>query len=79
MFTKDMVAGRGFIALAAEAMGHGNPLVCAVCVLFFGLADALSNNLQILNLSSELMRLIPYVFTLIMLAVYALQEKKKKG
>lgn len=77
MFTKDMVAGRGFIALAAEAMGHGTPLFSALSALFFGLADALSNNLQILNTSSELMRLIPYVFTIVMLAIYAAREKKR--
>lgn len=77
MFTKDMVAGRGFIALAAEAMGHGTPLFSALSALFFGLADALSNNLQILNVSSELMRLIPYVFTIVMLAIYAGREKKR--
>ena len=75
-FTKDMIAGRGFIALAAEAMGQGNPLFTSISVLLFGLADAMSNNLQLLNMSSELMRLIPYVFTIIMLAVYAYREKR---
>ncbi len=78
MFTKDMVAGRGFIALAAEAMGHGTPGLSMLSTLFFGLADALGNNLQLFNLPSELTRLMPYVFTIFALAVYAAQEKKKK-
>lgn len=78
MFTKDMVAGRGFIALAAEAMGHGSPLFSSLSALLFGLADALSNNLQTLNFSSELMRLIPYVLTIAMLAVYAAREREKR-
>lgn len=78
MFTKDMVAGRGFIALAAEAMGRGNPLLSALSALIFGLADALSNNLQTINLSSELLRLIPYCLTIVMLAIYAYRLQKSK-
>ena len=78
MFTKDMVAGRGFIALAAEAMGHGTPLLSMLSALVFGFADALGNNLQLFNLPSELTRLMPYIFTIIALAVYAAREKNKK-
>lgn len=77
MFTKDMVAGRGFIALAAEAMGHGQPLISMISALFFGAADALSNNLQLLNIPSELTRLMPYVFTIATLAVYAGRTKRR--
>lgn len=77
MFTKDMIAGRGFIALAAEAMGQGVPWLSMLSALFFGLADALSNNLQLFNLPSELTRLMPYIFTILALAVYAAREKKR--
>lgn len=77
MFTKDMIAGRGFIALAAEAMGHGTPWLSMLSTLLFGLADALGNNLQLFNLPSELTRLMPYVFTIFALAIYAAQEKRK--
>ncbi len=78
MFTKDMVAGRGFIALAAEAMGRGTPGLSMLSALLFGLADALGNNLQLFNFPSELTRLMPYVFTIFALAVYAAREKKKR-
>lgn len=78
MFTKDMVAGRGFIALAAEAMGHGTPVLSMLSALVFGFADALGNNLQLFNLPSELTRLMPYIFTIVALAVYAAREKNKK-
>lgn len=78
MFTKDMVAGRGFIALAAEAMGCGRPVLSMASALFFGAADALSNNLQLFNMPSELTRLMPYVFTVAALAVYAARAGKKK-
>lgn len=76
MFTKDMVAGRGFIALAAEAMGRGIPGLATVSALFFGLADALSNNLQLFNFPSELTRIMPYAFTIVALAFYAVKKQR---
>lgn len=79
MFTKDMVAGRGFIALAAEAMGNGHPVLSSVSVLLFGVADALSNNLQILNIPSEILRIIPYLFTTVILGLYAYRKKHQKN
>lgn len=77
MFTKDMIAGRGFIALAAEAMGAGNPVLSMCGALFFGFADALGNNLQLFNIPSELTRLMPYVFTILALTFYAIRGKRK--
>jgi general nucleoside transport system permease protein len=77
MFTKDMVAGRGFIALAAEAMGQGNPIMSMLSALFFGAMDALSNNLQLFNFPSELTRLLPYALTIIALAFYAARIKRQ--
>ena len=77
MFTKDMVAGRGFIALAAEAMGRGVPGLSMLSALFFGMADALSNNLQLFNMPSELTRLMPYAFTIVALGIYAAREQRK--
>ena len=70
-FTKDMVSGRGFIALAAEAMGRGRPLLSSLAELLFGFTDSLANNLQVLGLSSDLARMFPYVITIIALSIYA--------
>lgn len=77
MFTKDMIAGRGFIALAAEAMGMSNPFLSFLASLLFGFADALSNNLQLINIPSELTRVVPYLLTIIALAIYAARAKAK--
>lgn len=78
MFTKDMVAGRGFIALAAEAMGKGLPGLSLLSSLLFGFADALSSSLQLFNMPSQLTRLVPYLLTIVALTIYAAKEKKKR-
>lgn len=70
-FTKDMVSGRGFIALAAEAMGRGKPLLSSLAALLFGFTDSLANNLQVLGLPSDLARMFPYVITIVALSIYA--------
>jgi ABC-type uncharacterized transport system permease subunit len=77
MFTKDMVSGRGFIALAAEAMGRGMPVLSLLSSLLFGFADALSSSLQLFNFPSELTRLVPYLLTIIALGIYASRSKNK--
>lgn len=78
MFTKDMIAGRGFIAIAADAMGMGRPVLSAVMALLFGAADALSNQLGGFDIPNDLVRLIPYVVTILALAIYAYRNKKKQ-
>jgi simple sugar transport system permease protein len=76
-FSTNMTAGRGFIALAAEAMGRGMPLGTFLTSLLFGFADALSNSLQSLRIPAEFVQMIPYVATLLGLVIYATQEKSK--
>ena len=77
-FTKDMVSGRGFIALAAEAMGRGRPLLSSLAALLFGFTDSLANNLQVLGLSSDLARMFPYVITIIALSIYAWRSSARR-
>lgn len=76
-FSRDMTAGRGFIALAAEAMGRGTPLGTLLASLLFGLADALSNSLQALRVPAEFVQMIPYAATIIGLVVYSIQQTSK--
>ena len=55
-FARDMTAGRGFIALAAEALGRGTPVGTLLSSLVFGTADALGSNLQVLTSRYSLYR-----------------------
>ena len=78
-----MVAGRGFIALAAEAMGRGEPVGAMWSSLLFGLAQALRTKVSgIQGVSSYLVSSIPYVVTILGLFIYAASTyrrvKKKK-
>lgn len=65
LFKEGMVAGRGFIALAALIFGKWNPLGAAGACLFFGFAVALetvSNNLPI---PREFIFAMPYILTML--------------
>lgn len=76
-FSTNMTAGRGFIALAAEAMGRGTPIGTFLTSLLFGFAGALSNNLQSLRIPAEFVQMIPYVATIIGLIIYSSRQAAK--
>ena len=77
-FTTGMSAGRGFIALAASAMGGDTPIGSFLVSLLFGAAQALSNILQLGTWSYELVQMLPYATTLIGLGIYSYIRMKKR-
>lgn len=71
-FTRDMTAGRGYIALAAVIFGKWRPLPTFFACLFFGLADALQIRLQNLSffgveMPVQFIQAFPYLVTLLVL------------
>ncbi len=68
-FTKNMVAGRGYIGLCASSMVGGNPIGAMFCALIFGVADAASNQLQLTNAPADLVLMMPYIVTIVVLVV----------
>jgi simple sugar transport system permease protein len=65
-FEDDMVSGRGFIALAAVICGRWTPIGTAAAALAFGFFDSLQFQLQgNVQLPNELLRSLPYVFTIL--------------
>jgi general nucleoside transport system permease protein len=67
-FTNQMTNGRGFIALAALVFGKWKPFGLLGATLLFGFASALGDQLQTnANISSDLVNILPYAFTLIAL------------
>jgi ABC-type uncharacterized transport system permease subunit len=69
LFTRNMSAGRGFIALAALIFGNWRPVPTMLACLLFGAADALSIQMQgVSRIPVQFIQLIPYVLTLVVLA-----------
>lgn len=76
-FSRDMLAGRGYIALAAEAMGGGTPIGSMLTSLLFGFFDSLSNSLQILKIPNEFVSMLPYVAVVVGLVIYTVRKTEK--
>ena len=73
----DMVAGRGFIALAAQAMGGGECLGGMLSSLVFGFAQALGIKFSAVGLDSNLASPIPYAVTIIGLVIFSLVRRSR--
>jgi ABC-type uncharacterized transport system permease subunit len=75
LFTRNMTAGRGFIALAALILAKWKPIPVLGACLFFGFMEALTFQIQgVVKLPSgedipvQFIQMIPYVLTIIVLA-----------
>jgi simple sugar transport system permease protein len=69
LFTRNMSAGRGYIALAALIFGKWRPVPTMLACLLFGFAEAVSIQMQgVAAIPVEFVQMIPYVLTLVVLA-----------
>jgi simple sugar transport system permease protein len=70
LFTRNMTAGRGFIALAALIFGKWRPVQTMFACLLFGFAEATAIQMQgvIPPVRVEYIQIIPYVLTIVVLA-----------
>ncbi|MBE3581754.1 MAG: ABC transporter permease [Thermoanaerobacteraceae bacterium] len=68
VFTKNMTAGRGFIALAAMIFGRWTPFGALLASLFFGYVMAWQINAQGWQVPAQFVEAIPYLATLLVLA-----------
>jgi general nucleoside transport system permease protein len=66
-FSREMSAGRGFIALAAMLVGRYSPVGAFGAALLFGFADAMATSLQLVGvpIPSTLLLTAPYLVTII--------------
>lgn len=78
LFNDQMVAGRGFIALAAFYFGRNRPVPTALACVLFAFFDALQVNLQTGSALGQLFSTLPYVIVVLALAVSAYQTKLNK-
>jgi general nucleoside transport system permease protein len=69
LFTRNMTAGRGFIALAALIFGKWRPVQTMLACLLFGFAEAVAIQMQgVVNIPVQFIQIIPYVLTIVVLA-----------
>src|SRR5208282_397329 len=73
-FSRNMTAGRGFMALAALIFGKWKPIPTAVACLLFGFAEAVQIRLQGVSVFGgktipvQFIQILPYVVTVLVLA-----------
>lgn len=80
-FSRNMIAGRGFIGMAANGMGGSNLLGVLLSSLLFGLADSFAIRLQLHNVPTKLVQMIPYIVTIIVITIFSaisLQRERRK-
>ncbi|MEI2703111.1 MAG: ABC transporter permease [Baekduia sp.] len=70
-WSDQLTAGRGWIALALVIFASWRPLLLLPGALLFGFIDALNFQLQAegVSISSQVLSMMPYVFTLVVLTV----------
>lgn len=76
-FARDMMAGRGYIGIAAATLADGKCLATLLASLGFGTANAASITLATLNLKADLVAMIPYLATVIGLVIVSARKQAK--
>lgn len=86
LFSRDMVAGRGYIGLAASNMANGSPLGAMLASLLFGTSNATANTVQTVfsNAPTDFVLMIPYAVTIVGIVAISIinevrQNNNKKG
>jgi ABC-type uncharacterized transport system permease subunit len=84
-FSRNMTAGRGFMALAALIFGKWRPVPAALACLLFGFADAAQIRLQNVVLWGkepvpvQFIQVLPYVVTILVLAGFVGRSRAPKA
>lgn len=77
-FTEGMVAGRGFMALAAVVFGNYTPGGALFAALVFGAGDALTYRLQAANtnIPYQFLTMLPYLITVVAICMMIRKSNK---
>lgn len=77
LYTNNMTAGRGFIAIAAIYCGRGDPVSSSLYAIIFGIARALAVNMGLFaGPTAALIDVIPYVVMAVVLTVVSAVKRK---
>jgi len=77
-WTEGMTSGLGWIAIALVIFATWNPLRLLAGAYLFGAVDALGFRVQLLGIetSSILLRMLPYLFTLMVLLLISVFQRR---
>ena len=78
-FARDMIAGRGMIAMSAMNIASGEPVGSAAASFMFGAAQAFANQMQLWGIPAELINAFPYFVTIFILFVMSLIRTGKNA
>lgn len=74
IFSENMTAGRGFLAVAAVLVAKGNPLTAGLFCVLYAYTDAFSLALQNYGIPSQLLETLPYVTTILVLVFAGIRQ-----
>lgn len=79
IFSKDITAGRGFIAFAAILFGSANPFLTALACVVFGFAESLQIRFQSMaEIPPQIIQMIPYFAVVLALILKSLREVRRE-
>lgn len=79
IFSAGMTSGRGYIALATQAMAGSNPVVGLLTSSLFGFTESMSNYLQGAKLPIEFIQMLPYLAIVVIYVIYCASKTKKEN
>jgi ABC-type uncharacterized transport system permease subunit len=79
LYREGMNQGRGFIALAALILGNWSPIGAALACLLFAWTEALTVFLRVDWINNAFIQSLPYIVTLIVLAVFFRRVRPPKA
>lgn len=78
-FSRDMIAGRGYIGISIMNIANGSPVGSLGASYIFGTADATAKYLQLANIPTDLVFMIPYVVTILALTFISITRNRKEN
>lgn len=79
LFVREMTAGRGYISVVINILGRFNPLGIVGSSFLFGFAEAIQMTLQGGKIPDQIVQMIPYLVTILVLALGVKHIKPPAG
>lgn len=77
MFTANMTAGRGYIALATDAMASSHPIGGFFASIIYGFSDSIAVYMQKSSIPLEIIQTFPYLFIILIYCIFMFRQKRK--